>query len=202
MIIQTLSDCFLAGYIPDQLMQNNEVYGMRSRLTNTLQIIVLFDGLVFVVIGVAFYISPMDVIMVFSKAVSDNWNKEIYDSWLELITVHDLVVPLYYFTKGCAALMVTSGISMVLPLFDPLKYRGLIYYNGVIFPLMAAVLFLKNGIPYFLLRNLSQEEAAKLSSSPGGLLLLFVLGIAFAVVFIVSCAGLIITAHQTREGKE
>ena len=165
---------------------------MRTRLTNTLQIIVLITGIVYIVTGLFFLVSPLTVIQFFAEVVSENW--------LDLVKDHELVGPLYLILRAFSALLLTSGVAMVLPLFDPLKYRGLIYYNGVIFPVIASFILIKNGL---VLSDKYQNAAAIAGSSAPvkehGHLLVIILGVTLAVVALLSLAGLFITREQARE---
>ena len=170
---------------------------MRTKSTNFLQAIVLFDGLIYVIIGLLLFISPMFVLKLFAENISENW--------IDLVRDHELVAPLYYITRGMASLLLASGLSFILPLFDPLRYRGLIYYLGLIFPFLASIIFLKNGIFFIFMEKHPGSETADVitkQSEPSGHLVLLVLGIIFAMVFILSIIGLIITNKQSKEGVE
>jgi len=135
---------------------------------------------------------------VFAENVSENW--------FELVRDHELVAPLYYITRGFASLVLVTGLSMVMPLFDPLKYRGMIYFNGILFPLMASVILVKNGI--FILLSGGQMISGKeesLGSEVGyqsAHTLIVILGLVFLVLFIINAAGLILTKRQSDEGIE
>ncbi|MCP4130717.1 MAG: hypothetical protein GY754_07025 [bacterium] len=110
---------------------------MRSKLTNMLQGIILFDGIIYIVMGILFYITPLTVLGFVEKIPPD---------WLNQVRNDGIVGPLYFISRGFAALLFTSGAAMILPLFDPLRYRGLVYYNGALFPLFASILLIKNGL--------------------------------------------------------
>ena len=90
---------------------------MRSKATNMLQIVILLTGLVYLVIGIFFFISPLTVVSFFADNISENW--------LDLVKDHELVAPLYFYSRGISSLLFVTGLSMVMPLFDPLKYRGM-----------------------------------------------------------------------------
>jgi hypothetical protein len=112
---------------------------MRSRLTNILQVVVLLTGIIYVLIGASFFYSPIRFFEIFI---------DVPDDWLKLIEDDTFIAPLYYFTKTFSAMIFTSGFSMILPLYDPLKYRGLIYYTGIVFPAIAFPALLYHGIIY------------------------------------------------------
>ncbi len=166
---------------------------MRSRLTNFLQVVVLITGVVYIVIGLFFYASPLTVLKIFAENVSENW--------FDLVKDHELVAPLYYISRGFSALVFSAGIAMVMPLFDPLKYRGLVYFNGLIFPLLAAILMMKNGIYFIFLKKQPGAETGAVPVQHGHLILL-ILGVIFTVIFILTLAGLIATRKQAKEGTE
>lgn len=168
---------------------------MRSRLTNILQIIVLIVGIIYIVAGLFFYVSPLTVIEVFAQNISENW--------IDLVKDHELVGPMYFIFRAIAALLFTSGLAMVMPLFDPLKYRGLIYYNAVIFPVLASFMLIKNGL--FMSAKHKQVMAIASDSvvmKQQGHLLVIILGVIFSVIAIVSMVGLFLTREQAKEGME
>ncbi len=171
---------------------------MRSKNTNILQAIILLTGIVYIVIGLLFYFSPISVLQLFAENVSDNW--------LDLVRDNELVAPLYHLTRGFAALVFSCGLAMVLPLFDPLRYRGLIYYCGIIFPFLASVLFMKNGILLVFLTEQPGEEANRtlmeLIRNRGGHTIVLILGIVFSLIFIMTILGLVITRKQAKKGIE
>lgn len=157
---------------------------MRSRATNYLQVTVLVTGIIYIIIGAMFYFAPLGVIKFFAEMVSENWIDMIRDS--------ELVAPLYNITRGLAALLFTSGLAMMLPLFDPLKYRGLIYFNGVIFPFLVILAgFTQSGILTF---GRSHET--------GNFAILFYLFCIFIAVFMLNLSGLIATKKQAKAGIE
>ncbi|MBN2400872.1 MAG: hypothetical protein JXN64_00585 [Spirochaetes bacterium] len=148
---------------------------MRTRLTNILQVIVLIAGIIYILIGVVFYYSPINFFKFFSVEVPDDWFKSIeYDTF---------VAPLYILIKGFSAMIFTSGMSMILPLYDPLRYRGLIYYMGIIFPLFSGVMLLYSGF--------------KLDH-----LILTSLGAVFFFILLSTAIALIITRKEAKAGIE
>ena len=148
---------------------------MRTKLTNILQVIVLLTGLVYILTGVLFFYSPVRSFEFFSIDVPDDWFKSIeYDTF---------IAPLYTLIRSFSAMIFTGGISMILPLYDPLKYRGLIYYMGIIFPLISSSLLFYHGI-----------------KSDHWILTFF--GIIFFVILLASMCGLIITRKEAKAGIE
>ena len=122
-----------------------------------LQGAVLLTGLLFIVMGLFFYVSPFRVFKIFSPgaearsaavvqgsgdAVSgalDEGEELTQDNWLKQIINDDIISPLYYVFRALAVLLIVSGAAMIMPLFDPLRYRGLVYYNGLVFPLFFSI---------------------------------------------------------------
>lgn len=148
---------------------------MRSRYTNFLQVVVLLCGIIYIAIGVVFYVSPISFGWIFSVDINEDWLREISrDTFLS---------SLYYLSRGFSALLFSVGLSMVLPLFEPLRYRGLIYFTGVIFPIMSSLLLMKNGI--------SHDHT-----------IITVIGLIFAVILVLTIVGLVITNKDAKAGKE
>ncbi len=163
---------------------------MRSRRTNILQLVVLVSGIIYILIGLLNYFSPMFVINLFAENVSE--------SWFDLVRDHELIAPLYYMVRAFSALLFTSGILMIMPLFDPLKYRGIIYFNGVLFPLMASFVLIKNGL-FIKAKKLDVSEAMEGDYSHT---VIIVLGVVLLVVFISCLISLAITGKDAAKGKE
>ena len=110
---------------------------MRTKSTNFLQAVILLTGVIYFITGVIFYFSPVIFLGMFSI--------DVPESWLSGIQFDPLFAPLYYFAKCFAAILLTSGLSLILPLYDPLKYRGLVYYMGIVFPFLAFVSLIYKG---------------------------------------------------------
>ena len=144
---------------------------MRSKKTNFLQGIILLTGIIYLLTGIIFFISPL----IFGRLFTIN----ITEDWFNGIKFDTFVAPLYFMARCFAAMLFSAGLSMILPLFDPLRYRGLIYYTGILFPGMSALLLLINGIKY-----------------NHGILILF--GIVFLLLFIITLTGLIITQKNVK----
>lgn len=148
---------------------------MRSKLTNILQVVILVSGVLYIAVGILFYMSPLLVGTLFGLPLAEDWFNQIkYDAF---------VAPLYFVTRGFAAMVFSVGAAMVLPLFDPLRYRGLLYFTGVLFPVMASWVLIRNGISF-------QHTLA------------VTLGIMFLAVFLVTAAALAITRKAARSGEE
>ncbi|OHD63589.1 MAG: hypothetical protein A2176_06195 [Spirochaetes bacterium RBG_13_51_14] len=122
------------------------------------------------------------------------------DDWLKQIINDEIISPLYYVFRIFAALLFISGIAMVMPLFDPLRYRGLIYYNGLIFSFVAALssfLFIRSQKSLNI--AITTKDAAAWQENH---LVMIVLGAVFFAVFILTALSLVITRKQTKEGRE
>ncbi|MBN2161275.1 MAG: hypothetical protein JW807_17945 [Spirochaetes bacterium] len=195
---------------------------MRSKTTNVLQGVVLLTGIVYILIGLAFYISPYGVLKAFSpsvesRAVGYHGDAEsrggavasyegeglAEEDWLKQIVNDEIISPLYYILRVFAALLLVSGIAMIMPLFDPLRYRGLIYYNGMIFPFVAA-------LSMIVFINSQKSINIKIAAEAGketvtwqvGHMVITVLAIVFTVIFLLTVITLLMTRKQAKEGKE
>ena len=148
---------------------------MRTRHTNFLQATILITGITYSLIGIVFYFSPIAFGYIFAIDINEDWLKEIpKDTFISL---------LYYLARGFSAMMFAAGSAMILPLFDPLRYRGLIYFTGVVFPLLALIILLTNGIIL-------------------GHGVITVFGVFFSIVFILTALGLIVTKQEAKSGIE
>jgi hypothetical protein len=156
---------------------------MRSRATNILQIIVLFTGIIYITIGLFYYISPITMLNMFTADSSVDWIKQILGD--------EILSPLYFISRSFAAILFSSGIAMILPLFDPLKYRGLIYCNGLIFPFFSSIMLLYNSFSSIFLPGMSYKHNIS-----------FILGIVFLFIFISTILGLILTKRLADDGLE
>lgn len=164
---------------------------MRSKKTNALQASVLIAGIVYIIVGSAFFFTPMTILQMFAENVSENW--------LDLVRDHELVAPLYYMVRAYSVLLVTSGFLMIMPLFDPLKYRGIVYFNGVIFPFISSIILIKNGL---FARDRGNEISESLLLGDYTHKLIVIIGVIFAVIFLVTTIMLVLTAKDAKEGKE
>jgi hypothetical protein len=171
---------------------------MRSKFTNYLQAVVLITGIIYILLGLLIFLTPLTALELFAENISENW--------LDLVRDHELVAPLYYISRGFSALVFTSGLAMVMPLFDPLKYRGLIYYNGLVFPFLAGALYMYNGVFRIIAHREMVEDAGKIISTEAaargihGIVVL--LGIVFTLIFLLTAIGLVITRKQAHDGVE
>ncbi len=148
---------------------------MRTKLTNILQLIVLLTGVIYILTGLVFFYSPVRFVEFFLIDVTDDWFKAIqYDTF---------IAPLFFLARGFAAMILAAGLSMILPLYDPLKYRGLIYYTGIVYPVLSSIIFLFNGIKF--------EHW-----------ILTIFGITNLAIFIANLTGLIITHREAKAGIE
>lgn len=163
---------------------------MRSRKTNMLQFVVLISGIIYIIIGLLLYFSPLFVLNIFAENVSENW--------FDLVRDHELIAPLYYTVMAFSALLFSSGILMIMPLFDPLKYRGIVYFNGVLFPLMGSIVLIKNGL-FIKAKKLGIAEGAEGDYTHTAII---VLGFILLAVFIACLTTLAITGKDAYKGKE
>lgn len=124
--------------------------------------------------GAAFYYSPVKFFRFFF---------EVPDDWLKAIEEDAFIAPLYFLLRGFSAMIFASGLSMILPLYDPLKYRGLIYYVGIIFPLISFPILLFHGIKY--------EHVV-----------LTYIGIILLIILAANACALIITRKEAKAGIE
>ncbi len=148
---------------------------MRSRSTNVLQGIILLTGLVYMITGILFALSPQLFGTLFGVQVTVDW----YES----IKFDTFIAPLYHFSRAFAVMVAVTGFAMILPLFDPLRYRGLVYCTGVIFPLVSSLLLLVNGLKY-------QHT------------ILVAMGSVFGILCILTLAGLMMTHGKAKMGEE
>jgi hypothetical protein len=194
---------------------------MRSRTTNILQGVVIITGIVYIVAGFAFYASPYRVFKIFSAgsesrasaAMSESGGEVTEkaddgvdvseDDWLKQIINDEIIAPLYYLSRIFAALLMISGFAMIMPLFDPLRYRGLIYYNGLIFPIVSALsLFIFMRTQKSINIEIAADTGRDAALWQEGHMVMTALGIIFAIIGIMTAVCLIITRKQAHEGKE
>lgn len=148
---------------------------MRTKKTNFLQMIVLITGLLYISIGILFAVSPSR----FGKLLMVNVNEE----WQNQVRLDDFLVMIHMFSRTLAGLLSLVGLSCIMPLFDPLKYRLMIYLFGAIFPGISAVFYLYNG--FF---------EGHLSARVGGFF--------FLVVCVLHSIALFLTKDDARKGIE
>lgn len=158
---------------------------MRSLKTNTLQVSVLIAGAIYILTGAAFFYSPMDVFKLFVNNVSENWT--------DVVRTNELIAPMYHILRAFSAMLFTSGILMIMPLFDPLKYRLMIWINGVLFPFLSALMLIKTG---FALVSRSENGVTYYHKS------MLIFGFIFTFVFLMCLVTLFITGKDAKAGKE
>ncbi|MBN2078673.1 MAG: hypothetical protein JW838_06885 [Spirochaetes bacterium] len=194
---------------------------MRSKATNALQSVVLLTGVVYLVVGLSLFISPYRIMKVFSSSSAGKVTAVVdysgggvathqldvpeltEEDWLKQTVNDDIISPLYYLFRIFAAFLMIGGIAMVMPLFDPLRYRGLIYYNGLVFPLLSLIsllLFIRAQ------KSINVEIAAASGREgqawQGAHTVMIVFTLLFAIILFINAAGLFITKKQTSEGRE
>lgn len=148
---------------------------MRTKKTNFLQIIVLISGITYALLGIISYLSLIYFVKLIGIDVHEDWLKEIpNDAFISLV---------YFLLKGYAAMLFSIGLSMVLPLFGPLKYRGLIYFTGILFPLLSSIILLYYGL------DISH-------------MVILVIGVVFLTILILTFTALMITRDEAKEGLE
>jgi hypothetical protein len=198
---------------------------MRSKATNVLQAVVILTGIVYIAIGLFFFISPYRAFKLFSVISEEKSTAAVHDfesrgtknmivgkvtgeDWLNQINGDDIMSPLYYIFRIFSMLLVINGLAMIMPLFDPLRYRGLVYYNGLVFPFMAALLLF---IFIHVQRTTGMKIAADLNLESGAREvlarqeapeILVILAVVFLVIIVLTAAGLLITKKQTKDGRE
>lgn len=160
---------------------------MRSAKTNAFQTAVLVSGIFYIIIGIAFMFSPINVIKLFAENVSENW--------FDLVRDHELVAPLYFSVRAFGVLLISSGVLMVMPLFDPLKYRLIAYMNGVFFPFVSSLILLKNG----LFIGVRKDEAIQGDYMHKVVVLM---GLVLMVIAVGVFITLMITRKDAKEGRE
>ncbi len=146
---------------------------MRSRVTNLLQVIVLLTGLVYIVFGGMYLFAPEQ----FSSLFEINLNSE----WSNQIKIDDYLSMLYIFSRCFAIILSFIGAAMILPLYDPERYRELIYFNGVFFPFIIGI--------YMVFQYFMHRFDAPLTIS-----------MVLAGIFVLNLTGLFLTKEKRRRG--
>ena len=148
---------------------------MRTHSTNFLQSVVLISGLIYLFLGILFFASPF----YFAKMLG----VQTSDEWLSQIKIDEFLILIYAMARGLSALLIVVGLSMVMPVFDPLKYRLMIYLNGVVFPLISASFLTYFGFTY-------EYVTPK------------IIGGALLVIFVIHMIALLLTKDNARKGIE
>ena len=108
---------------------------MRNGLTNLLQVVVLLTGIVYIIVGGLYIIKPELFCSIFQIPLNTEWSNQI--------RIDDYLMLLYLLSKSFAIVITFIGASMVMPLYDPERYRELIYFNGVFLPVILLGYMLK-----------------------------------------------------------
>ncbi|MCL2025875.1 MAG: hypothetical protein FWG92_03615 [Leptospirales bacterium] len=166
---------------------------MRSTRTNIFQVIIIITAIIYILIGLFYYINPLVFFKLFAENISENW--------FELVRDNELVGPLYTIMRAFSALLFTSGLLQIMPLFDPLKYRMLVYFNGVFFPFLAFVIFISHTI-YALTQHSGIAALGEDQGLPSGHVMISALSVVFVFVIAINLAGLLITKKEASAGRE
>ena len=166
---------------------------MRSARTNIFQVIIIITGCIYIFIGLFYYINPLIFLRLFAENISENW--------FELVRDNELVGPLYTILRSFAALLLTSGFLQVMPLFDPLKYRMMVYFNGVFFPFLAFIIFLSHTI-YTLTRHSGIAALGENTGLPSSHIMISAMSVIFIFIIAINIAGLLITKKESSAGIE
>lgn len=143
----------------------------RTPAINVQQLIALLTGILYGTIGAVFFLSPIFLMRFLNMNVNNEWASQMrYDNFLALI---------YLAARLLSGLLFFTGTSMILPLYDPIRYRELIYFNGIFFPVFATLFFLKKVLDY-------------------GMSELTVFTLFFAIIAVMNAIGLYITRQHTR----
>jgi len=148
---------------------------MRKKKTNVLQGVVLFTGSIYLVAGLIFFSSPF----LFGKILSVQTN----DEWLNQIRLDEFLIMIYLVARGLSSLLIVAGVTLIMPLFDPLKYRLLIYFEGVFFPCMIGSFLMFTGFSY-------------------GYMTAKVAGTIFVLIFLANIIALHLTKDNAKQGIE
>jgi hypothetical protein len=131
-----------------------------------------------------------------------NISENLSENWLDLVQDNEIIGPLYFMLKCLAAVLFTTGLSQVMPLFDPLKYRSLIYFQGILFPFMSAVLLIKQSVSALIRQKEAEAIAKSAMEVQFSHTIIIMLAVIFTVIFILTVAGLAVTRKEAREGRE
>jgi hypothetical protein len=147
---------------------------MRSRSTNILQVFIIIAGLSYMVLGMMFFISPFALGKILAIDPNTEWLSQMHDEFVMLI---------YLFGRGLSPLLFITGLAMVMPLYDPLKYRLMVYLFCAIFPFITGIFFLVTGLS----DNIRMP---------------MVLGSVFLGISILNLTALLLTKENARKGIE
>jgi len=155
---------------------------MRTKKTNFLQAALLVSGIVYFILGLMVIINPTSL-----PAMT---GIQVPDDWITQIKLDSVILPLYVILRSLGFLLLFTALSFILPIFDPLKYRGLVYYLGFLFPFSAGLFLLFNSIFIVNSKPVLAVPAA------------FVLSLVFLVCGLVLFIALLLTKKAARKGAE
>jgi hypothetical protein len=148
---------------------------MRNVRTNVLQIAVLAAGIIYCAFGALYFIAPQLVMRILPIEMGeDPFNQ---------IRLDELLGTIYAISRALAGLLFFAGASMVMPLFDPLKYRVMAYFFGFFFPAVAAAHMTYAGF-------ISRTKSA------------WLLAAVFGFLALLNLAGLLLTRGNASRGVE
>lgn len=113
---------------------------MRNFQINIQQVIVIITGLLYLSVGICYMVRPQFIGTLLTVTFSAEWANQI--------RIDNFLIMLYLFSKTFAILITCMGLSMILPLYDPIRYRELIYFNNVFMPFVMAVYMIKQTFVY------------------------------------------------------
>lgn len=162
---------------------------MRNGFTNFLQIGVIVTGIVYLLIGLLYLIDPY----LLGKLLTVDVNEDLKKQISQMILQQDFLILVFIISKAFSALLLCAGLSMILPLFDPLKYRGLVYTLGVFYPLITAIFIMS-----YYVSNISGQEAGQETGS----VFILVFGLLHGVLFLLNLVSLLLTRKNAQLGIE
>lgn len=148
---------------------------MRTRKTNVYQIILLITAFIYFIGGVVFFTSPF----LMAKVINIQTN----DEWLNQIRLDEFLVLIYIIARSLSALLALTGLSLVMPLYDPLKYRFLSYLLTVYFPLIMSCFLIYSGFSY-------------------GYNTSMIIGVVFGIICVANYLALLLTKANAKKGIE
>ena len=148
---------------------------MRNVRTNVLQIAVLLAGIIYIAVGALYFIAPELTMRILPI--------EMGEDQLNQIKLDELLVTIFFLSRALAALLFFTGIAMIMPLFDPLKYRVMTYFFGLFFPAVATAQMIFAGL----------TRGTKSA---------WVFAVVFGAVAILNLSGLLLTRGNASRGVE
>ena len=104
---------------------------MRTKRTNYLQVVVMLSGILYMAAGAIFFISPSFFAKFLPVPVNDEWATQA--------RLDEFLMMLFMYCHVLSVLLFFCGMSLIMPLFDPLKYRSLIYLFCIFAPFIATL---------------------------------------------------------------